>query len=124
MRRAHLFQSSRRAGLALSIAGGLAAATAFAETPSTATNAPSAPDGAYSIQILVADEERAQSYWHWLRHEHWELVRGLELEAKKTRSRGREVFRLRLGPLKTHAAAKALCRKYKAKGLECWAPPR
>lgn len=97
------------------------AALARAHPVPAGGGAKAAPAG-YSVQLAaLGDMAGAVAAWNRLARAHADLLAGLDPDF---RIAARGLVRLRAGPLATLAEAQALCEKLRARGQDCFAPPR
>ncbi|MCI4663118.1 MAG: SPOR domain-containing protein [Neomegalonema sp.] len=97
----------------------VAAAPREAERPTPGSEGPY-----FQIQLLasIGPMEEVVKQWRILKDAHPDLLAGLELDIHSVTADGELLHRMRAGAFASQDAARAVCEKFKARGVDCWAP--
>jgi len=96
-----------------------ATAPAAAE-PEPAAEEPAVPAGAFKVQLgAYGSEESAATAWRTIRGKHRAVLEGLSPVYESVRTGDRTLYRLRVGPLESRAAADEVCLGLRAQQQAC-----
>ena len=80
-----------------------------------------AASAVYTVQLgALADMRTARNLWDDLLSRHADLLSGLEPSFEPSSVSGRELVRLRVGPVATLSATRSLCDKLRQRGQDCY----